>query len=76
MPTLVRLASCTITMYAADHAPPHFHVRAHDGREALVVIETLQVLRGSIGRRERAEALAWAAAHGGVLAAQWKVLNP
>ena len=24
MPTLVRLGVCTITLYAADHPPPHF----------------------------------------------------
>ena len=44
MPTLARLSTATIAMYAADHLPPHFHVRVNDGREALVEIATLTVL--------------------------------
>ena len=76
MPTLVRLSDSTITMYAADHLPPHFHVRMHDGREVLVEIATLTVLRGSIAKRELTEALAWAAAHQGLLQSRWKELNP
>lgn len=76
MPTLVRLSDSTITMYAADHLPPHFHVRMHDGREVLVEIATLTVLRGSIAKRELTEALAWAAAHKGLLQSRWKELNP
>ena len=76
MPTLARLSHSTITMYAADHLPPHFHVRMNDGREALVEIATLAVLRGSAAKRELAEALAWAAANKGQLEAQWKELNP
>ena len=69
MPTLARLSHSTITMYAADHLPPHFHVRMNDGREALVEIATLAVLRGSAAKRELAEALAWAAANKGQLEA-------
>ena len=37
---------------------------------------SLEVLRGSISRRELAEALAWATENGSALLAQWKVLNP
>lgn len=76
MPTLARLSQSTITMYAADHLPPHFHVRLHDGREALVEIATLTVLRGSAAKRELAEALQWAAANQGLLQTRWKELNP
>lgn len=63
-------------MYAADHQPPHFHVRMCDGREALIVIDTLSVLSGSIKPRELAEALAWAGANRQVLSAKWEELNP
>lgn len=63
-------------MYAADHLPPHFHVRLNDGREALVEIATLQPLTNRIAQRELADALAWAAANQGLLMTQWKVLNP
>ena len=76
MPTLVRLPDCRITMYAADHLPPHFHVRYKDGREALIEIASLAVLRGSLAQRELATALAWAKAHQTALHAKWKELNP
>jgi hypothetical protein len=76
MPTLVRLANCTITMYAADHLPPHFHVRTKDGREALIVISNLSVLSGSINPRELAEALAWARNNAALLNKKWRELNP
>lgn len=58
MPTIIRLQNCIITMYAADHQPPHFHVRMRDGREALVMIATLKTLTSSLKARELAEALA------------------
>lgn len=76
MPTLARLSDCTITMYAADHLPPHFHVRYKDGREALVTIANLEVLRGNLAQRELAAALAWANSNQAVLQAKWKELNP
>lgn len=76
MPTLARLAGSALTLYAGDHLPPHFHVRLHDGREALVEIATLSVLRGSVTRRELAEALAWAEANRATLVDKWKELNP
>lgn len=76
MPTLARLAQSTITMYAGDHLPPHFHVRMNDGREVLVEIATLDVLRGSVSKRELAEALAWALLEQSALLEKWKELNP
>lgn len=76
MPTLARLASSTVTMYAADHLPPHFHVRMNDGREVLVEIATLKVLRGAVARRELLEALLWASLMQPWLADKWKELNP
>lgn len=63
-------------MYVGDHLPPHFHVRMRDGREALVVIETLSILSGSIKPRELAEALAWARLSTKILTAKWEELNP
>lgn len=76
MPTVARLNTCKITMYAVDHLPPHFHVIANDGREALVEISTLQVLAGNAGRAAQTEALAWAAANQQTLNNLWQTLNP
>jgi hypothetical protein len=76
MPTIIRLSNCVVTMYAADHLPPHFHIRWSDGREALVEIETMAVLSGTISRRELAPALKWASANKSVLDTKWRTLNP
>lgn len=76
MPTIVRFAKCNITMYADDHLPPHFHVRMNDGREALVEIANLAILRGKISQRELIDALQWASSNIAVLNAKWKELNP
>jgi hypothetical protein len=76
MPVIARLGGCTITMYAGDHPPPHFHVRTRDGREALIVIAGLGVLSGCLARRELIEALKWAQANIPLLAFRWGELNP
>jgi Domain of unknown function (DUF4160) len=75
MPTLAKFGSCVITMYAGDHPPPHFHIRANDGGEALVEIASLEILRGKLARREVAEAMHWAATHQDFLMQTWKELN-
>lgn len=76
MPTLVRLRNCTITLYAGDHMPPHFHVRMRDGREALVEIKTLAILSTTLKPAELVEALAWAAQNSAALTRKWQELNP
>ena len=43
-----------------DHAPPHFHVLFRDGREALLSISDLKVLRGQVAHRELSDVLEWA----------------
>lgn len=74
--TLARLSDSTVLMYPADHAPPHFHVKKRDGREALVELSDLSILSGSLAAREIATALAWARVNGALLASKWKELNP
>ena len=76
MPTLARLPTVSITMYAADHPPPHSHVKANDGSEALVEIDSLAVLASGVSKREMVAALAWACANHEFLRAKWKELNP
>jgi len=75
MPTIAQLSNCTIKLYAADHLPPHFHIRLRDGREVLVEIASLCVLRGTVPARELKEALDWAALHHATLSAKWQELN-
>ncbi|WP_328822769.1 DUF4160 domain-containing protein [Pseudomonas sp. S31] len=79
MPTLHRLPTCSICMYANDHAPPHFHVRLSDGRQALIAIGDFSVLTGfggsRVSKRELSEAIEWASQNGPQLLAKWKELN-
>jgi len=76
MPTIAQFSNCSIKLYAADHLPPHFHIRMRDGREVLVAITNLCVLRGSVPVRPLTEALDWAAAHRTELLTKWRELNP
>lgn len=76
MPTIARPSANTINMYAGGHLPPHFHVRMNDGREVLVEIATMSVIRGAIPARELVEPLSWARANAGLLARKWMELNP
>jgi hypothetical protein len=72
---MIRLSRCKICLYAADHLPPHFHILASDGREALVEISTLVVLAGGVGKKELTEALEWGDVHQELLVAKWEELN-
>lgn len=63
-------------MYAADHLPPHFHIIANDGREALVEIATLEVVAGEVGKAAMKEVNNWLATTTIDLSAKWKELNP
>lgn len=71
MPTIKRFPNCTINMYP-DHAPPHFHIIGA-GFEALVRIDTLEVLAGSA--RKAREAMESAALNKALLMAEWLKLN-
>jgi len=76
MPTLTRLPDCSIHMYAGDHLPPHVHIRMRDGREVLVEISSLRVLRGKVPARELQGALTWVLDQHSTLLTQWEQLNP
>jgi hypothetical protein len=76
MPIIIRFRNCAIHINARDHNPPHFHVRMVDGREAWIVIETLEILSASVPRREIVEALNWANNNRELLLAKFKEYNP
>jgi hypothetical protein len=57
-----RLSNIGIYISADDHAPPHFHIRGPNS-DAQLLIDTLQVIRGTCKQSELAEARAWAAAN-------------
>ncbi len=77
MPCIVQLtASTSIYVYANDHMPPHFHILTPDG-DALVDMQTLQIIRGMVRRRPYALTVAWASepANRDRLHAEWRRLN-
>ncbi|MBH0619103.1 DUF4160 domain-containing protein, partial [Salmonella enterica] len=52
-----------------------FHVVAPD-YQAMIEIETLTVIRGTIPARDRGTVMAWAATHQDDVKAAWNRLNP
>jgi hypothetical protein len=60
MPELARFFGIVIRMFFNDHQPAHFHA-VYEDDEALIEIETLAILRGSLPRRALAMVLEWAA---------------
>ena len=70
MPEIRGFFGIAIRMFFSDHAPPHFHAEDAE-HEALITIETLDVLRGELPRRALALVLEWAAVHRDELRADW-----
>lgn len=75
MGKLHQIGRLIIRVYANDHLPPHFHAIAPDF-EAVIAIETLTVLRGSLSRQARKSVMAWASTNRRVIAAEWNRVNP
>jgi len=75
MGKLVQIGNIIIRVYANDHLPPHFHVITPNG-DALVEIETLEILRGNLDRRDQRIAHVWATENRAAIAAEWNRTNP
>ncbi len=74
MPTISVFYGILIQMYWKDHGPPHFHA-LYAEHEALIHIQELRVLRGSLPRRAMALVLEWAAEHRDELAENWELCS-
>lgn len=59
-------------MFWMDHDPPHFHA-AYAEYEAIIDIQTLQVMRGELPRRATALVLEWAQEHRAELLENWEL---
>lgn len=70
MPKVSEFFGISIYMYFRDHAPPHFHAR-YGGAEALVRIEDLSVMEGSLPPRALGLVMEWASLHQKELAEAW-----
>jgi hypothetical protein len=71
MPTISRFYGIVITMYYADHPPPHFHAR-YAGQKAQVTIDPPGVIAGNLPPRALALAVEWAVAHRQELLDNWQ----
>jgi len=70
MPKISEFFGIAVYMYYAEHAPPHFHAW-YGEHEALIRIDTLDVLRGGLPRRALALVLEWSVLHRAELQADW-----
>ena len=61
-----------IRMYFNDHPPPYFHA-IYGEYEAVIAIESLLVLEGSLPRRALGLVLEWAGLHTAELLADWEL---
>lgn len=72
MPTISMFRGIKITMYWADHMPPHFHA-SYGGEEVLVSIADLEVLEGTLPGKQLKMVLGWAALRQDQLMDNWEL---
>ncbi len=70
MPTISSFFGILIRMYFNDHPPPHFHA-IYNEFEAVIAIETLLILEGSLPRRALGLVMEWAELHREELLNDW-----
>ena len=71
MPTISTFFGIVIRMYYGDHAPAHFHA-FYQGHEALIAIETLELITGELPRRAQELVFDWAELHRQELVGNWQ----
>ena len=74
VPTISRFYGIVIRMYFLDHRPPHFHA-IYAGYEAVIEIETDEILRGALPERALRLLREWTSIHRDELAANWERLQ-
>jgi hypothetical protein len=74
MPELSRFLGMIISIYFDDHNPPHFHV-SYNSDEALIAINDLSILKGSLPPRVLGLAMEWARLHQSELLENWNTVQ-
>ncbi len=72
MPTISRFYGILIQMYFGDHLPPHFHA-LYAEFEALIEIQTFDLIGGELPGRAMALVLEWAQQHRDELRKDWEL---
>ena len=72
MPELSRFFGIVIAMFYNDHPPPHFHAR-YGSHRAIIDIEGLSVIEGSLPPRALGLVTEWASRHRDELRRAWSL---
>jgi len=72
MPTISIFYGIMIQMFWDDHAPPHFHA-LYGEYEAIININSLEIIKGFMPKRALALVLEWATEHQIELLEDWKL---
>ncbi len=72
MPEISRFFGIIVTMYFADHPPPHFHVR-YGNRKGRFSIDEPRMLEGDLGPRAQRMVVEWAGQHLEDLRKDWEL---
>lgn len=75
MPLIFSLGSIKIYVYFNDHLPPHFHA-IYTEYEAIIEIESLQLMAGKLPSKELKRVLQWARDNQSFLLKSYKECNP
>jgi Domain of unknown function (DUF4160) len=70
MPEVSRFYGISIKIFFGDHPPPHFHA-VYGEYNALVGIESLEIIEGDLPSRAGKMVLEWADKYQGELIAMW-----
>jgi hypothetical protein len=70
MPELSRFFGIIIAMYYNDHSPPHFHAK-YEADQAVIRIETGEVIEGSLSSRALRLVEEWRLLHQDELVNDW-----
>ena len=70
MPKISEFHGIAIYMYYQDHEPPHFHA-IHGNRQAVIGLDPIRILRGSLSRRALAHVRKWTRQHQRELQRNW-----
>lgn len=74
MPEISRFFGIIIRIFVRDHLPPHFHAE-YSGHEAMISIETGELLEGTMPRRALRLIQDWAELHKEELELDFELLS-
>ena len=72
MPEISRFYGIIITMYSAEHNPPHFHVYYGD-KECVIDIQECAMVEGDMPQNKLRLVLAWCEIHKDELMQNWEL---